>query len=653
MIIFGTYLIFRIKMKRLPRYSEYKVVAYRIMLIYFFYFLARLLFYFYNKNLIQIDGIGDIASMCFYGLAFDTAAILYLNMLFIVFSILPLQINHTKKYQSFLFYMYFITNLVGYATNFIDFIYYRFNFGRSTIAALDSLKHESNKAILFANFLMNYWHVFVLFVLVSFFWVYLYKKVSISEVQQHSGKVYFGSSLISFLLISTLMIGGIRGDFKKSTRPINMIDASRNVKNSSQADVVLNTPFALIRTMFSNNFKKVNFVNSITIDSLVQPIKQYKNNPKSKPNVVIFILESNAKEYFGSFNKDMKIPNYKGYTPFVDSLAQHSLIFTNAYANGYKSIHAMSSVLAGIPSFKDAFTSSPYPKQKTESLVSTLKSEGYATSFFHGAPNGSMGFLGYANILGFDHYYGKNEYNNDADFDGVWGIWDEPFFQYFNTTISKEKQPFMATLFSVSSHEPYQVPDQYKGKFPKGDVNIHQCIGYTDYALKQFFASAKKQSWFNNTIFVFVGDHGNTIFYDEYKKEMNKNAVAMMIYKPNSDLVGESKEYAQQIDLYPTILDLMGYNKPFRSWGRSLVGDKKIQPFVIRYSSNLYQFMSGNYICTFDGKKVDGFYDKKDKDLKYNLISKRNAEMDLIELKCKAYLQDYMARVMDKKLTYN
>ncbi|WP_229329015.1 LTA synthase family protein [Flavobacterium ammonificans] len=637
-------------MKRLPRYSEYKVVAYRIVLIYFFYFLSRLLFYFYNKNLIQIDGIGDVASMCFYGLAFDTAAILYLNMLFIVFSILPLRINHTKKYQSFLFYLYFIPNLFGYATNFIDFIYYRFNFGRSTIAALDSLKNESNKTILFVNFLMNYWHVFVLFVLISFFWVYLYRKVTISEVQHHSGKVYFGSSLISFLLTSTLIIGGIRGDFKKSTRPINMIDASRNVKNSSQADVVLNTPFALIRTMFSNNFKKVNFVNSITIDSLVQPIKQYKNNPKSKPNVVIFILESNAKEYFGSFNKDMKIPNFKGYTPFVDSLAQHSMIYTNAYANGYKSIHAMSSVLAGIPSFKDAFTSSPYPKQKTESLVSTLKSEGYATSFFHGAPNGSMGFLGYANILGFDHYYGKNEYNNDADFDGVWGIWDEPFFQYFNTTISKEKQPFMATLFSVSSHEPYQVPDKYKGKFPKGDVNIHQCIGYTDYALKQFFASAKKEAWFKNTIFVFVGDHGNTIYYDEYKKEMNKNAVAMMIYKPNSDLVGESKEYAQQIDLYPTILDLMGYNKPFRSWGRSLVGDKKIQPFVIRYSSNLYQFMSGNYICTFDGTKVVGFYDKKDKDLKYNLIAKRNAEMDLIELKCKAYIQDYMARIMDKKL---
>ncbi|MFM1754384.1 MAG: hypothetical protein RLZZ236_1323 [Bacteroidota bacterium] len=637
-------------MKRFPRFEEYKVVCYRILLAYVFYTIARLLFFFYNRNLIQIDGVTDIVSMCYHGLTFDTASILYLNLLFIVFSILPFRINHSKKYQTFLFYLYFILNLSGYATNFIDFIYYRFNFGRSTIAALDSLQHESNKLLLLTNFLLNYWHVFVLFFVVSYVWIYLYRKVSVQNEPSHNGVVYFGTSFLGFLVIATLIIGGIRGDFKKSTRPINLIDASRNVKNVSQADVVLNTPFALIRTLFSNNFKKMHFVDQSTIDSLVQPIKHYQNNPKSKPNVVIFILESNAKEYFGSFNKNTKIPNYKGYTPFVDSLAQHSLIFTNAYANGYKSIHAMSSVLAGIPSFKDAFTSSPYPKQKTESLVSTLKSEGYSTSFFHGAPNGSMGFLGYANILGFDHYYGKNEYNNDDDFDGVWGIWDEPFFQYFNTTISKENQPFMATLFSVTSHEPYQVPEKYKGKFPKGDVNIHQCIGYTDFALKQFFASAKKQAWFKNTIFVFVGDHGNTIFYDEYKKEMNKNAVAMMIYKPNSKLIGESTAYAQQIDLYPTILDLIGYKKPFRSWGRSLVGDKKIEPFVIRYSSNLYQFISGNYICTFDGNKVIGFYAKNDKDLKHNLVAKRNSEMNQIELKCKAYLQDYMARVMDKKL---
>ena len=154
---------------------------------------------------------------------------------------------------------------------------------------------------------------------------------------------YFGFSILSFLLIVTLCIGGIRGDFKKSTRPINILDASRFVTNVSQSDIVLNTPFAIIRTWDTNTFKKVNFVSKEQIDSLLVPIKHYQNNPATKPNIVIFIVESFAREYNGAFNKGTKIPNYEGYTPFVDSLAQHSLIFTNAYANGWKSIHGVSS----------------------------------------------------------------------------------------------------------------------------------------------------------------------------------------------------------------------------------------------------------------------------------------------------------------------
>ena len=637
-------------MKKIHRFDEYKVLAYRILLAYIFYFIARLLFFLYNSDLIEIDGISHFFKLYYHGLVFDTTAILYLNALFIFFSIFPFVINTKITYQKILFYLYFIPNLIGYATNFVDFIYYRYNFGRSTIAAVDSLEHESNKGLLFLNFVLNYWHVFLLYFLLAFVWIYLYKKFKTKFIHHVPTLKYFGFSIIGFLVVATLIVGGIRGDFKKSTRPINLLDASRYVTNPSQADLVLNTPFALIRTMFSNSFKKINLVDEATINSLVKPIKQYNNNKETKPNIVILILESNAKEYFGSFNKQMNIKNYKGYTPFVDSLAQHSMIYTNAYSNGYKSIHAMSSILAGIPSFKDAFTSSPYPKQPTESLVSTLESIGYSTSFFHGAPNGSMGFLGYGNILGIDKYYGKNEYNNDADFDGVWGIWDEPFMQYFNKEISKKRQPFMATLFSVSSHEPYQIPEKYKGKFPLGTNEMHKCMGYTDYSLKQFFNKAKTQFWFKNTIFVLVGDHGNLIYYDDYFKEMNKNAVAMMIYSPNGKYVGVNNDFAQQIDLYPTILDIIGYKKPFRSWGRSLINDKEIPPFVVRYSSNMYQFMTGNYICTFDGKTILGFYDKNDKDLKVNLIKSENAEMKLLATRCKAFIQDYMQRVIDKKL---
>jgi phosphoglycerol transferase MdoB-like AlkP superfamily enzyme len=196
------------------------------------------------------------------------------------------------------------------------------------------------------------------------------------------------------------------------------------------------------------------------------------------------------------------------------------------------------------------------------------------------------------------------------------------------------------------------VPEKYAGKFPKGDVNIHESIGYTDFALRKFFAAAKKEPWFKNTIFVMVADHSNTVFYDEYRKEFMRNTVPILFYTADERFKGEKDEWAQQIDIYPTILDMIGYQKPFRSWGRSLVDLKNGEaPFVIKYSANLYQYMSGNYICTFDGKKAIGFYDKDDKAMLSNLISKRNPEMDLLEMKVKAFIQDYMNRIIDKRLT--
>lgn len=162
-----------------------------------------------------------------------------------------------------------------------------------------------------------------------------------------------------------------------------------------QANVVLNSVFSFFRTIDTNNFKEVHFVNQNFIDENIKPYKLYKSETKSKPNVVIFILESFGREYSGAFNKRKNIKNFESYTPFFDSLATKSLIFPNAFANGRQSIHGMSSVLAGIPSLADAFTSSPYSNQKIQSIVSVCNEMGYDTSFFHGAPNGSMGFLGF------------------------------------------------------------------------------------------------------------------------------------------------------------------------------------------------------------------------------------------------------------------
>ncbi|MEE9348933.1 MAG: LTA synthase family protein [Flavobacteriaceae bacterium] len=634
------------------RLKEYSVLFYRLGLAYLFYFFARILFYFYNKNLLNIDSASELLNICYRGLTFDTTAILYVNLLFILFSLLPLYVNTKSWFQKVLFYIYFVTNFIAYITNFIDLVYYRFSNFRLTTSTFNEFGGETNGSNLLFSFLKDYWHVLAWFIGLAWCWIYLYKKISLQPQKINKKLLYFTTSIVIFLLFSLLIVGGIRGDFKHSTRPINLVDANKHVKKSVQAAMVLNTPFTLIRTINKNAFKHQTNFSEKEINTIVKPVKQFKDSTyvPHKPNIVLFIIESMGREYLGAFNTRNTISNYKSYTPFLDSLAQHSLVFDNAFANGRKSIHGMSSVLAGIPSFKVAFTSSSYSNQKIQSLVSTLKELNYDTSFFHGAPNGSMGFLGFGNILGLDHYYGMTEFNNDSEFDGMWGIWDEPFLEYTADVLNTKKTPFFGSVFTLTSHDPFIPPKKYTNTFPKGDVPMHRVVGYTDYSFKKFFEKAKKMPWFDNTIFVFTADHTNQKHYKKYQKGINRSAVPIMFYSPDNSLSKIDSTLAQQIDIYPTLLDMVGYQKPFRSWGRSLVRNETT-PFVITHTGNVYYFIQGNYICVFDGVKAIGFYAITDDTFKQNLIKNSTAEMLEVERNCKAYIEDYMNRIVGKQLS--
>lgn len=637
------------------RLKEIKVLAYRIFLAFVFYQIARFLFWVFNRDLLGVESVSQYFKLAYYGTAFDTTAILYVNAVFILLSLIPLIINAKKSYQKFLFWVYFILNGIGYAMNFGDFVYYRFSQSRLTSAVINVVENEGNMSKVF---LVSLWQnplVFLSYIILMAFWIYLYKKVKVEGFLPQKKWIYFVSSVVSLGLVAVLVVGGIRGDFKHSTRPINLVDANRHTDNPLHANIVLNSTFSFFRTINSNNFKEVNFVDEKFIAENIKPHKLYEREiPNPRPNIVILIVESLGREYIGAFNEDKKIKGYVSYTPFLDSLSKESLIFPNTFANGRQSIHGMSSILAGIPSLKDAFTSSPYSNQKIQSIVSVANDLGYDTSFYHGAPNGSMGFQGFASILGFKKYFGMTEYNNDKDFDGIWAIWDEPFLQYFAKNVG-QKQPFMSTVFTASSHHPFKIPKEYEGKFKKGFVEMHEPIQYTDFALKKYFETAKKQPWYDNTIFVITGDHTNKVYYSEYHKVMNNFAVPIILYSPNPayGLKGKNMTYAQQIDIYPTLVDLMGYNKPIRSWGRSLVSDKNEEYIIVNSDRIQEQFMIGNYIYRFDGKEITSIYAITDLNFENNLLGKVNSpEIERGKMLSKAWYQDYMHRVVRKKLHY-
>ena len=642
--------------KILHRVPELKVLLYRLFLAYVAFSISRVLFLYYNLDVIEIDSFSQGLYLCYLGLRFDTTSIFYLSSVFVLLSILPGTFVLQKRYQKTVKAFYFFGLTIGMVLNFVDIAYYRFNLMRMNASLFESIENESNKATLFFHFFSTYFYLVVLFALLLFTWNIFYDKRSLKRIEIRSKKAYYVESVVFFMLVFITAIGGIRGgDLLNAKRPIATIHTMEKISNPQHADILLNTSFSIFRTLGKTHIQPKSKYKPEQVKATTSSIKQYSNASQDslQPNIVLFILESFGKEYWGAFNEETAIPNYVSYTPFLDSLAGHSLRFTNFFANGRKSNHAMPSILAGIPTFKTAYTSSPYVLQPLESTLSILNEKNYDTSFFHGAPNGSMGLLGFSSVLGYDHYYGKDEYQNEDDFDGYWGIWDEPFLGYVKTVLDKKEAPFFSTIFTVTSHEPYIIPEKYKDKFPKGNIPMHQCVGYTDYALQMFFRQAKKEDWFDNTIFLFTADHSNQSDYAEYEKPINRFANSFMIYAPNGNFQGVNEQLSQHIDIYPTIVDLIGYEKPFRSWGQSLISPAVQKPYVVDFFGNNYFIMDDQYIVISDGENVLGMYKEDDRGLKNNLKEQNLPAMQLLSEKLHMFIQDYMNSITSGRLSPN
>lgn len=374
-----------------------------------------------------------------------------------------------------------------------------------------------------------------------------------------------------------------------------------------------------------------------------------------KKNVVVLIVESFGREYIGALNKDLEGGKYKGYTPYVDALIGKSTTFQYSFCNGRKSIDGMPSVLSSIPMFVEPFILTPSSMNDYTGLAGILGQEGYETAFFHGAQNGSMGFQAFAQKTGFKHYFGRTEYEaakGTDDFDGTWAIWDEPFLQYYAEEMGKMKQPFMTAVFTASSHHPFVIPEQYKQQFPEGKLEIQKCIRYTDMAIGKFFETASKQPWFENTIFVLTSDHTNMSDHDYYQTDLGGFCSPIIIYEPSHPEGQVIDKIAQHIDILPTVLGLLGYQKPYFGFGIDLLNTPSEDTWAVNYLSGIYQYVRNGYVLQFDGQKTKGIYSLSDSLMQQNLIHQPSvvSHQSQMERELKAIIQQYMERMTQNRL---
>ena len=644
------------------RFATLVALALNLIMAYIIYFIARVAYLLENYSIFSqgLDTNG-LFSAFQGGLMFDSSAIMYTCSLYIAMMILPLHLKERPAYHKVCKWIFVIVNAIGLVLNLMDTVYFQYTSRRTTSTVFSEFGNEGNLAGIFGTELLHHWYLVLLTIVVVWLMCKLYVTPRLTVQHARSWR-YYVIMVAGVLLMVPAMIGGMRGGLAIAVRPITVSNANQYVDRPVDAALVLNTPFALLRTMGKDVFSNPHyFDNETQLEAVYTPVHTPDSTAHFTPkNVVVIIVESYGKEYLGFFNHDLDGGKYKGYTPFIDSLMAKSLTFKYSYANGRKSIDAMPSVLSGIPMMVEPFFVTPASMNSLSGLARQLDGKGYTTAFFHGAQNGSMGFQAFARATGYQQYLGRSEFNNDPstngddDFDGTWAIWDEPFLQFMVHKLNSYKQPFMATVFTASSHHPFKVPKNLENQFPdEGTQPIHKCVRYTDMALRHFFEEAAKQPWFNNTIFVFTADHTNQTTHDVYKTDLGLYSIPIAFYTPDGSLQPTMRDdvVMQQANVMPTLMGLLGYDQPYLAFGCDVLNTPPEQTWAFNYNNGIFQLLQGEWMLQFDGEKTKAMYRfKQDPMLRNNLVGKVPEQAQMERL-LKAIVQQYMTRMTENRLT--
>ena len=624
-------------------FSPLLVVLWNLLLVYLIYQIARIEYWLENSS--YLNYTFDVWRG---GLMFDTSAILYTNALYVVLMLFPLHYKETTIYHKICKWLFIIVNGLAFAINLADSVYFRYTMRRTTSTVFDEFSSEGNLGSIIGTEFLSHWYLVLLFALIMWLLWKFYATPNLNVKVLNKWK-YNGACLLSLLLFTPFCIAGMRGGFATAVRPITISNAMQYTARPTDAPLVLNTPFSLLRTIDTNVFVVPNYFDSAEeMEAVYTPIHIPSDSLQmEKKNVVVLIVESFGREYIGALNKTLEDGKYKGYTPCVDSLISKSTTFNHSFCNGRKSIDGMPSILSSIPMFVEPFILTPSSMNDYTGLAGILAKEGYETAFFHGAQNGSMGFQAFAQKTGFQRYYGRTEYEEScgtADFDGTWAIWDEPFLQFFANEMSKMKQPFMTSVFTASSHHPFAVPEKYKKQFVEEELEIHKCIRYTDMSIGKFFDTASRQPWFKNTIFVLTSDHTNMSNHAEYQTDLGGFCSPIIIYDPSRPEGKTVDKIAQQIDILPTILGMLNYTKPYFGFGIDVLNTPKEDTWAVNYLNGYYQYVRYGYVLQFDGASTTAIYSLDDKLMKNNIKGKVEIQQQM-ERELKAIIQQYMERM--------
>jgi phosphoglycerol transferase MdoB-like AlkP superfamily enzyme len=559
--------------------QSYLVLLKRVGMSFLFLSLTRLIFALYNHSYYDGYAFGDLFSAFVHGFRMDLAVTLIASLPFIIHFLIPLPFFWWPLFGKILFV---VMNVAFLAVNIINWEFFHF-IGKKMTFDLFAMGGDVQDQLWQLSY--HYWYITLMIGLTAWLlWRYYPKEGTRTLMHSLSKKVVIPLHLLIFIITAIGIRGGVQ------IRSISAKDAF--VHGDYKLGVLsLNASYGFLRSIAQKPIIAKKFFKSDdkAIETLLMSRPENHNLLNHRGhNIVLIIMESFCTEYLEL-----------GLMPYFDELKDKGLYLKNHFSNGKRSMDALPSLIAGIPTiirppiYKSIFQSNAY-----WALPYYLRKEGYTNWFFHGGKHGTMGFAAYTNSIGFDRYFSMEDYPG-GDYDGAWGIWDHSYFNYMLNQLDQIKEPFFSSFFSLSAHQPFDLPEGMEGQFTGGKLPIHKTIQYSDYALKQFMEKASTKPWFKNTLFIITADHTHELITKKFNNRLGWYRVPMVLYHPEIDLKPYNTErVTQHVDIFPTVLDFLGIEPKQRLlFGRSLLAENSGR-FVVR---------RGDYFIFTDGKQMIDF----------------------------------------------
>ena len=540
-----------------------------------FFTLFRFILYFTNiEQAAEVEGKGSLLFQAILkGVQFDNFIASYIcSIPLLVLSIFAL-FNRIPKALVIGSNIYFIIlYTIVFSISIANIPYFSYFFSYMGSAAFGWLEFGSTTAglVFQEKAYYPYWALALISILLFSFAVLYFRKKLIrtktSDIKRTDYKIYIPITL----LLWCLCFLGMRGSLQ--TYPLRVGYAYFS-NNSFFNQLGVNPTFYLLKS-YSGASKQKNNVNDLmstekalrlvqkelNVDHLIDeehPIlrKIIPGGAPLKANIVFVLLESMSADNLQREYKGKKL------TPFLNELISQSYYFENFYSSGVHTNNGIVSSLYGFPALFNKPMMAGTENTLYSGLPNFLHEQGYQNIFFVTSNPNYDHMNMFLSDNGFDRIYSQYDYPSDKVVNNF-GVQDDFLFEYGIkklTEAASKNQPFLATFLTVSNHTPYIVPKAFENA---GDTDEEKIIAFVDNSLKDFMESAIKEAWYENTIFVILGDHGATIGKQKYDMSLSHNHIPCFLFSPLfEDAPKQIKQYGGQIDLFPTIMGLL--NQPY------------------------------------------------------------------------------------------